>query len=173
MGAIGGVATGYATDRYIFKSSSYTMGEGITDASLGVFGGGFARPVARIAWRGRGAVGSTYRIGKQTASKYGLMSRQFVADTAYAGLYFGERTMRGNVRPIAKGMTFVGVGRGVDHFRQSRARSHRSPNSTATRDTRITKTAKVDRRTPSSGGKCPPGFYWSWKDNACMPTKYA
>ena len=171
------VGTGYLTDRYIFKSDEYTKGEAATDVALGLFGGGFLKPAGRLAWGGQGAVRSTYAVGKETASRYGLRSRTFVEDTTYAAVLFGKRALSGNVKPIVKGTTFVVAGRGLDNLLESRARSQRSPNSTVDPGTpgkkklpRGGKRLKSAKNKPA--GRCPPGHYWSWKHNACMPSRF-
>lgn len=176
-GAAFSVGTGYLIDRYVFKSKQYTPGEAATDAALGLFGGGLLRPAARIGWRGQKAARSTYSVGKQTASRYGLRSRTFVEDTIFAGVYFGVPVLRGNVKPIVKATAFIAAGRGVDHLLESRARSHRSPNSTDNPGTPGKKNLPRGGKRPNFGkkksaGRCPPGFYWSWKHNACMPTRF-
>lgn len=176
-GAAFSVGTGYLIDRYVFKSDQYTAGEAVTDVALGVFGGGLVRPGLRIGWKGQKAIRSTYTVGKQTASRYGIRSTNFMSDTSYAAAYFGVRAFRGNVKPIVKATAFIAAGRGVDHLLESRARSHRSPNSTADPGTPGKKNLPRGGKRPKSGkkkpaGRCPTGFYWSWKHNACMPTRF-
>jgi hypothetical protein len=171
------VGSGYVIDRYVFKSDQYTAGEAATDAALGLFGGGLLKPGGRIAWRGQKAIRSTYTVGKQTASRYGIRSTNFMSDTSYAAAYFGVRALRGNVRPVVKATAFIAAGRGVDHLLESRARSHRSPNSTVDPGTPAKKKLPRGGKRPNSGkkkpaGRCPSGFYWSWKHNACMPTRF-
>ena len=83
-GAAFSVGTGYLIDKYVFKSDQYTLGEAATDVALGVFGGGVLRPGIRIGWKGQKEVRSTYTVGKQTASRYGIRSTHFMSDTSYA-----------------------------------------------------------------------------------------
>ena len=171
------VGTGYAIDRYVFKSPQYTRGEAATDVAMGVFGGGLVKPGASILWRGRGAASSTYQVGKQTASRYGLKSRRFAEDTAFAAVYFGHQALRGNVSPLLKATGFIAAGRGIDHVLESRARSHRSPNSTDDPGTpgkkNLPRGGKSDKSAKKPRvGRCPPGHYWSWKHNACMPSRF-
>jgi hypothetical protein len=176
-GAAFSVGTGYLIDRYVFKSDQYTPGEAATDVALGMFGGGLLRPGLRIGWKGQKAIRSTYTVGKQTASRYGIRSTNFMSDTSYAAAYFGVRALRGNVTPVVKATAFIAAGRGVDHLLESQARSHRSPNSTVDPGTpRNMKLPRGGKRPKSAkkkpAGRCPPGHYWSWKHNACMPSRF-
>lgn len=178
IGAVGAhvafsVGTGYLVDRYVFKSPTYTRGEMATDATLGLFGGGVVKPTASMIARSKRATQSHRFMTQQTQSVYGFASKQMVDTQLISGYMSMRHVTRGNIKPLAKSATAITIGRGIDRHLESRARSHRSPNSTATRDTRKPKVARESGETPRNSGRCPPGYYWSWKDNACMPSKYA
>jgi hypothetical protein len=180
VGVAFSVGVDYLIDRYIFQSDEYTIGEASAAAALGVFGGGFMKPAGSVLWKGRGAARSTYEVGKQSASRYGFASRRFVDDTVSVGMVLGNRALRGNIKPMAKATMFIAGGRGIDYMSdvmKSRARSQRSPNSTVDPGTPEKKKLPGGGQRPKSAKKkprssCPPGHYWSWKHNACMPSRF-
>ena len=170
------VGSGYAIDRYVFKSPNYTRGEMATDVGMGLFGGGLVRPVVRMGLKSKRVVQSHRYLTKHSKSLYGFGSRRYLENQVFSGYLSVRHVTRGNLKPLGKGISAVFAGRGIDHVLESRARSRRSPNRTDDPGTPKTPFKRGGnstnrKKSPPKGG-CPPGKYWSWKHNACMPSKF-
>lgn len=195
VGAGASMVAGWAIDEAI-GDGEYSFEEAALDGVLGATGAGVVKPVVNIARRG----GRARRIvtGKPASSLEGVAMR---ASGTWSGQPVGMYANASNRIRLAHGLTYVSRGSRRDIINLSKfaliSGSHsylirngsgapvassplthqksRRPWSNRQRPSGRPSSASKRRKSRAKRArrkKCPSGFYWSWKRNKCVKSKF-
>jgi len=196
VGAGASMVAGWAIDEAI-GDGEYSLEEAALDGALGATGAGVVKPLVNIARRG----GRARRIvtGKPASSLEGVALR---ASGTWSGKPVGMYANASNRIRVAHGITYVSRGSRRDIVNLSKfgliSGSHsyltrggsgapaafsllthqnesRRPWSDRQRPSGRPSSASKRRKTRAKRARrksCPQGFYWSWKSNRCVKSKF-